>query len=742
MAQDPNKPKDDGKIRLPPVDNAMNKLPPKKKTGGKGSKDDGKSWEGDEKDQDLLLLARKRFDRCISAEGDNRKAALEDIKFIKGDQWPADVAAQRNMDKRPCLTFNKLKTFAHQITNPQRENRPAINISPVGDGTDIKAGKMYGGLFRYIQRQCRADIAYDTAFWNAVVNGFGYIRVTTEYEAPDSFNQNIVIQRIRNPFTVYMDPDCQDPAAADAKFAFITETLSREEYKEQYPDSQMISWNPSGPGDTFKEWVTKDSIRVAEYYYLDHKMQRLVQLDNGHTGWYDELAQDIKDQIAKGTIQILKDEDREKKTCYWKKINALEVLDETEVKTDGLIPIARVIGDEVDEQGKVTFSGIVRDAKDPQRMYNYWRTTEAEIVALQPKAPFVMEEGQLEGHEDEWRNANTASTAVLTYKATNIGGKQAPPPSRQPAAQAPQGVLQAIQGAAQDMQAVTGIRFDATIAERVHDESGKAMRELRRSGDIGSYHYEDNLARALHVVGQIVLNMIPNYIDTKRVLTILREDGKEQPVMVDPNAGKAMAMGKTADGKPLPIFNPTIGKYAVTVTVGPSYATKRIEASEQIMEFMKAVPQQGQFISDLLAKNQDWPDADIIYQRLHALLPPQIQMLGMGDIDPQVQNVIQSMQRQIQQMTIERQQMVKQLQDQTADRMIMQDKNEKDFEAKVLGIMQKAIAAQGKQDTSFVDQTLKTIDMMHGHTMDVTNQGMQADQFSMNREDKLNQPKP
>jgi hypothetical protein len=213
-------------------------------------------------------------------------------------------------------------------------------------------------------------------------------------------------------------------------------------------------------------------------------------------------------------------------------------------------------------------------------------------------------------------------------------------------------------------------------------------------------------------------------------------------VMVDPHAGKAMAMGKTADGKPLPIFNPTIGKYAVTVTVGPSYATKRIEASEQIMEFMKAVPQQGQFISDLLAKNQDWPDADIISQRLHALLPPQIQMLGMGDIDPQVQNVIQSMQRQIQQMTMERQQMVKQLQDQTADRMIMQDKNEKDFEAKVLGIMQKAIAAQGKQDTSFVDQTLKTIDMMHGHTMDVTNQSMQADQFSMNREDKLNQPKP
>lgn len=721
MAQDPNKPKDSGKIGLPPVDSAMNKLPSIKKSGGKGSKKDGSFGNEDDADQKILLQARKRFEKCVSAEGDNRKRALEDTKFLNGDQWPADVSAQRNTDKRPCLTFNKLKTFVHQVTNPQRENRPSINISPVGDQVDVKAAKMYSGVVRYIQRDSRADIAYDTAFWQAAACGYGYWRVNTEYESPDSFDQKIVIQRIRNQFTVYMDPDAQIPTGQDAKYAFISKMMSRDDYKEEYPDSAMVSFDPSGVGDGYKEWVSKDSIRLAEYYTIEHKMRTLVQLDNGHKGWKDELQQGVLDDIKSGKIKIINERESEEKTCMWYKINALEILDRTEVKTEGLIPIVRVIGDEIDEQGKVTYSGIVRDAKDPQRMYNYWKTTEAEIVALQPKAPWIMEEGQVEGHEAEWKQANTKSLPYLTYKATNVGGKPAPPPQRQAMVQAPAAVLQAIQGSAADMQAVTGIRFDATLAERVHDESGKALHELRRSGDIGSFHYEDNLGRALDYTGLLILKMFPNYYDTPRVLTILREDGKEQSVKIDPNAGKPLAMGKDAQGKAMPIFNPTIGKYGVTVTVGPSYATKRIEAADQMMKFVAAMPQIGEKVADLIAKNQDWPDADQFAARLAKALPPNLLVPDMSDVDPQIQAFIFSLQAQLQQAAQERMQMTKMLQDQTADRMIMADKNEKDFRAKVMAIAQKMEAAGQKADAQFVDQLLRTADMLHGQSMDIAN---------------------
>lgn len=727
MSQDPNKPKDDGKIGLPTVDNAMNKLPPKKaKSGGKGAGNEDKVFakaqktEKEEKDQEILLKARKRFDRCIAAEGDNRKKALEDTKFLNGDQWPADVAAQRNSDKRPCLTFNKLKTFVHQVTNPQRENRPSINISPVGDQVDVKAAKMYAGVVRHIQRDSRADIAYDTAFWQAAGCGYGYWRVDTEYESPDSFDQKIVIRRIRNQFTVYMDPDAQMPTGQDATFGFISEMIPKNAFKEQYPNSQMVSFNPSGPGDTYKEWVSKDSIRVAEYYTIEHTLRTLVQLDNGHKGWKDDLAEEIQADIATGKIQIINERESEEKTCMWYKISALDILERTEIKTEGLIPIVRVIGDEIDEQGKVTYSGIVRDAKDPQRMYNYWRTTEAEIVALQPKAPYVMEEGQVEGHEGMWKNANTKPYQYLTYKGTNVGGKPAPPPQRQAMVQAPQGVLQAIQGAAQDMQAVTGIRFDATIAERVHDESGKALHELRRSGDIGSFHYEDNLARALDYTGLLILKMFPNYYDTPRVLTILREDGKEQSIRIDPHAQKPLQMGKDAQGKALPIFNPTIGKYGVTVTVGPSYATKRIEAVDQMMKFVAAMPQVGEKVADLIAKYQDWPEADQFSARLAKTLPPNLLVPDMSDVDPQIQALIQSMQMQLQQAAMERMQMQKMLQDQTADRMILQDKNDKDYQAKVMAIVQKMEAAGQKADASFIDQVLRTSDMLHRQGMDIS----------------------
>lgn len=741
MAQDPNKPKDDGKIGLPRVDSAMVKLPPPKvKRGGRGAENEDKvkADAADEtEDQKILLKARKRFDRCVQAEGDNRKKALEDTKFLNGDQWPADVAAQRNTDKRPCLTFNKLKTFVHQVTNPQRENRPAINISPVGDKVDVKAAKIYAGVIRHIERDSRADIAYDTAFWQAASCGYGFWRVDTEYESPDSFDQKIVIGRIRNQFTVYSDPDAKMPTGQDSTFAFVSEMVPSDVYKELYPDSQMVSFNPSGAGDTYKEWVSKDSIRLAEYWTVEHKARTLVQLDTGHKGWKDELAPEILDQIAAGTVHITAERESEEKTCMWYKMNAIEILERTEVKTDGLIPIVRVIGDEIDEQGKVTYSGIVRDAKDPQRMYNYWRTTEAEIVALQPKAPYIMEEGQDEGHEAEWKNANVKSFPVLHYKGTTIGGKPAPPPQRQPMVQAPQGVLQAIQGAAQDMQAVTGIRFDATIAERVHDESGKALHELRRSGDIGSLHYEDNLARALDYTGMLILKMFPNYYDTPRVLTILREDGKAQSVKIDPNASKPLQQGKDANGKALPVFNPTIGKYGVTATAGPSYATKRIEAADQMMKFVAAMPQIGEKVADLIAKNQDWPDADQFAARLAKALPPQLLVPDMSDVDPQLQAFIQSLQMQLQQMSMERIQMVKQLQDQTADRMILSDKNQKDYEAKILGIVQKMEAAGQKADAGFVDQVLRTADMLHGQHMDLTNQSMQAGQFDANRQDKL-----
>ena len=709
----PRKAPNDGKIKMPSVQAGMNKRGPMMGKGDKKAYDDdewGDDWKplGTEKRKEeethdeVLERARKRMTRCIDSESDNRKAALEDLKFKRGEQWPADVAAQRNTDKRPCLTINKMQTFVHQITNDQRQNRPAINVSPVGDRSDPDAAKVYRGLIRAIERESTADIAYDTAFESAVSNGFGYFRIRTDWEAPDSFDQVIKIERIRNPFTVYLDPDHQEPDGADCKYAFVTEMIPMDEFKAQYPDADTEAYDQGGIGDKYKEWSSKDGIRIAEYFETKIDMEDLVKLSNGYVGWKDDLAQRTKDMIKSGALEIVDERKSEKRKIKWYKITATEVLEESEWL--GLwIPIIPVIGEEIDIEGKVFYSGVIRNAKDPQRMYNYWKTSETELIALAPKAPWIVEEGQIEGYEEQWRSANVRNYPYLPYRGVSLGGTLAPPPQRQQFAGVPAGVVQAAQGAAQDMMATTGIRFDASPNERMMDESGRAIRELRRSGDLGSFHYMDNLARSLKHCGRQLIDLIPKIYDTKRQITILREDDKEEKVVIDPSANLPYQEQPGPNGKKMKVFNPTIGKFGVTVDIGPSYASKRIEASESMMDFVRAMPQTGQLVADLIAKNQDWPGAEEMATRLAKAVPANLMGQDMKDIPPQVQAAINNMQQELKAAQAQLQQAAFQLNDKQKDRDIMMAKINADFEVKLMAIIQKAEDSMNKQVGSKIE---------------------------------------
>lgn len=684
MAQDPLKAQDSGKIRMPSVDGGMNKISPKFKMDDKGTKLGGPKGEEARK-QKLLERIRKRFERVISAESENRKAASDDLQFVNGKQWPTEVIAQRNLDKRPCLTINKLPTFVHQIVNDQRQNRPSISVSPVGDRGDAEVAKMYRGLIRFIERDCAADIAYDTAFDFAVKMGWGYWRILTEWEAPDSLKQSLVIKRITNPFTVYLGPH-NDPTGADAPWGFITDLIPREEFDDKYPDADPMPFTEAGIGEAQKNWINKDEVRVAEYFEVTYETRTYVELSNGHEGWEDELDDVTLGYIKRGKIDVL--DERESRVPKWKwyKVTAVDVLREDDW-LGTTIPIVKIVGDENNIEGKAMYSGIVRNAKDSQRMYNYWKTSETELIALAPKAPFIGEEGQFEGHEDEWKASNVRSQPYLSYKGTSLNGVPIPPPQRQQFAGVPAGVVQAAQGAAQDMMATTGVRFDASPNERMIDESGKAIRELRRSGDLGNFHFVDNLARSLRRTGEILVELIPLTYSDARTITILREDDKEEQVRIDPSAPKASGEMKKPDGKSLKIFNPKYGKYGVTVTIGPSYATKRIEAAESMVQFAKALPQTAALIADLIAKNSDWPGAEEIAARLAKTLPPNLLQPDMKDVPPQVQALLSSQDAQVKDLGQKLQAAIAQLNDKKEDRALLEEKISKDFEAKLLKIV-------------------------------------------------------
>lgn len=713
MADSPDRAANSGAIGMPAISPGMNKLPDMSKTGGgRGTKDDPEDTRlgaKPDKKKELAVLerARKRMDKAIQAEDDNRQAGLDDDKFFAGDQWPADVQAQRNFDKRPCLTINKMKTFVHQITNDQRMNRPGININPVGDKGDPELAKMYAGLIRSIERDSAADIAYDTAFESAVRKGWGYWRVLTKYVSPNSLDQQLCIERIRNAYTVYLDPNHQNPDGSDAKWAFVTEMIPRDDFKDDWPEADPMPYVQGGRGEGYKNWIAQDMIRIAEYWEIENEKRDVVRLANGFVGWKDEIPEHIME-----TFEVVdeRESDYPKVCCY--KLTAVEVLEENPWLGD-CIPIIKVIGDEIDIEGRVKLAGLIRDAKDPQRTYNYWITSLTEKVALQPKAPFVMEEGQVEGHESQWQKANTASFPYLLYKGTNINGQLAPPPQRQAAPQIGGSELTAAQTSAQDMMAVTGIRFDSTTKDHMYDESGRALRELRRFGDIGSFHYVDNLAHSLRHTGEILVQLIPKIYSQKQVLTILREDGSEERVEIDPNAAKATGERRDNTGKVLKIFNPTVGKYAVTVTTGPSYATKRVESAESMMDFVRAMPQAGQLVMDLIAKNQDWPGAEEFATRLAKALPPNLMAPDVKDIPPQVQAMMQGMQQQIQQLMQEGIVLKKALADQQAERDVKHEKNLLDFEAKVLATMQRADANANTHIGAQLKEISQAVQMLH-----------------------------
>lgn len=704
----PDKTPNDGKVKMPEVQAGMNRKGPAMGSGDKDAYDDdewGDDWKplgqrakkDANKDADILDRARKRMEREIQADSDNRKAALEDIKFKKGDQWPADVAAQRNEDKRPCLTINKIPTFCHQIINDIRANRPDIVVSPTGDGGDKELAKFYRSMIRAIERSSSADIAYDTAAEAAVDRGRGFIRLRTDWESPKSFNQSILIERVRNPFTVYLDSSHQEPDGADCNYAFETEMMPIDEFKIEYPDADTEAYDQGGIGDKYKEWSTKDGIRIANYYERVREPCELLRLSSGWVGQDDELTEQTLKALKDGTVRILERRESFTVKIMVYLITATQILKKTEW-LGKWIPLIPVIGEEIDVEGKVFYNGIIRNAKDSQRMYNYWKTSETELIALAPKAPWVMAEGQDEGYEQQWDNANVKSYSKLVYVPTSLGGQQVPAPQRQQFAGVPAGVVQAALGAAQDMMATTGVRFDPAQPGPRIDESGRATREHRRTDDLGNFHYDDNLGRALKHLGRQLIDLIPRVYDTNRQVTILHQDGKDEQVIVDPSANKPYEERKGADGKVVKVYNPTMGKFGVTVTIGPSFATKRIEASESMMDFAKALPATAQHFADLIAKYQDWPGAEEIAARLAKLIPANMLTEDMKDVPPQVQALIGNLQNELKAAQLQIQQAALALADRQKDRDVQMAKINADFETKLLAIVQKAEAAQADQN--------------------------------------------
>ena len=593
--------------------------------------------KGNEK---LLEEIRSRFKHAHESWEEPRRQALDDLKFRAGEQWPEKLKAQRATDGRPCLVVNRIPQFLRQITNDQRQNRPAIKVHPVDDGGDNETADVIQGIIRHIENNSNAEAAYDTAFESAACGGFGYFRIATDYCDEKSFDQDILIKRVHNPFAVFFDPSSVEPDGSDANFAFIVEDMPKDEYKAAYPGSDLTvdgMWDVEG--NSAPDWVTENGARVAEYFYKKFEKKQIALLSDGTVVDADQLPEDFPEEnvIDKREAEIVR--------VKWCKTNGVEILEQNEWMGK-YIPIIPVFGDDLHIEGKRILEGVIRQAKDPQRMLNFWKSAETEAIALAPRAPFIAAEGQLEGYEQDWKSANSRNHAVLQYKPTTLGGQMAPPPQRQAFEPAVQAITMASREAADDLKETTGI-FDAARGARSNETSGVAIQRRQMQAQTSNFHFVDNLTRSLRFAGRILVDLIPRIYDNARAVRILGEDGTQRVVRVNEQY-------VDQDTEKDTLYDLSAGKYDVTVSVGPSFASKREEAAASMLELSKANPQIWAIAGDLMARNMDWPGSDEIADRLKKMLPPQLQGDGKeSQMSPQIQAQMQQAQQMVEALTNE-----------------------------------------------------------------------------------------
>lgn len=593
----------------------------------------------EEEKSNLYTEALERFRVSYEDLEDNLNKADSDLKFLNGQQWPEQYEREREKEGLPCLKMNRMQRFVDQIVGDQRQNRMSIKIRPVDSDSDPQTARIIEGIIRNIESISSADIAYDTALENATSCGMGFMQVINRYCDDDGFDQELVIKPIANSLSVTYDNNAKEYNKSDAEYFFISDHLSKEAYNKKYPQASEVSFK-QGINDN---WIEGNKIRVAQYWYKDHKKYTIYQLNDGT----------IAKEKPEDSTQVVNKREVDEVTIKWCIMSGVEILEGpynwTVVDNQGrrwgkYIPIIPVWGKELYVEGKRCLKGLIRDAKDAQRLLNYAKSTKAEMLILQPKISWVATANQIKGYEQLWNQSHSRRIPVLIFNIDPMAPNLIPF-RPQPIPQQI-GLETEVLGAEDDMKTIVGIH-DAALGKRSNETSGAAIRERKRESDTGTFAYIDNLSRAMKYQGVILVDLIPGYYSKNKIIRIIGIDGKEQweeinkPVIINPDTKEIIPDNAPpailADAVEKVLNDMTVGKYDVVVSTGASYTTKREENTELFMQLIQTAPQTLQIMGDIMFKNMDIDDADIVSKRFKALLPPEIKAIEEGgEVDQQM----------------------------------------------------------------------------------------------------------
>lgn len=612
-------------------------------------------------DDEIIRECQERFTFSQEGEGKNRSEFEFDKRFVEGDQWDPTIRDERFSDRRPCLTVNITDAITRRVINACRENRPRIECHPVGNGADIDTAKVIDGLYRHIEYASNAPHWYDTAITNAVQGGWGWLAVEGDYVSDTSFDQELRISGYPNPLMCYGDPNSRCPDGSDMDWFMETEFMKRTEYKLRFGKLDPTGWRWVGRGDDVPDWSNKEEIRVAKYWRIERVKDSLLEFSTGHTALRSDMPKRKDLQSLNATITREREVLRKQVKCYL--LTSNKILKTTDWPGKW-IPRVPVYGRRTDLNGKMMLKGMVRDLRDPARIYNYAKTKETEMYALQPQAQWVGPEGFMEGHESAWRDTNRKPIVALEYKpkVDDTTNQPLPPPQRLDPPAINAGFAEWSSSSKTDFLAVAGMPHDPGQDEKGEVISGIAIKRREGLADISNFDFYDNFCYSLRQLGRIIVDLIPYYYDTQRMIRIIREDGTPSQITVnqaiEPGQGQPVQMpqGPLMQG-PTPMqeaaqrvkHDLTVGDYEVTVDTGPSYQTKREQSAEAMLELLGTPLGEmvAQAAGDQVVRAMDFPNSDMVADRLAAMIPAAQLDAQLTDIPERARGIVAGLQQKV-----------------------------------------------------------------------------------------------
>jgi hypothetical protein len=624
--------------------------------------------------------ALKRFKTSRDAYEAQRQREQDDLQFqVPELQWDAESRRQREgtvvgnvaIPPRPTLSISKLDQPVQMVLNQQKSAHLGVNIHPLSEDADADTAEMLQGLYRHIERDSRAQQARSWAFERAVKAGMGYYRVNTIYDehCGSPFDQKVVLQRILQQDMVFLDPSAQEPDWSDGEYAFVCTWLSMDRFKREYPQSALADYDARALQALVRDvpdWVRVDgeaqnAVLVAEYFRVEYVDREYVQLTDGRVVFRDELGEADAALVAPDARRRAVRVPR----VWWSVINGVEELTEPQEWNGRYIPIIPVVGRELQPfDGERRFVGMIRPAKDGQRLFNYAASNAVEIAALEPRAPFLMAEGQNEGYERMWEQANTRNFPALIYKPTTVAGQPAAPPQRVPVDASRMSTSMALMQQADAFIQTTTAVFDPALGRISQSErSGRALLALQQQSDAGTSHYIANLADiAMVYEAKVVLDLIPRIYDRPgRVVQLLtgEDDSKQalinQPFVTDPRTGRPMPAVGGVRPAAVKHYDLQQGVYGVSVSIGRSYQTRLQEGADEIGQILQAAPQLLPLIGPIYFRFRDFPGAreiaDLLKQQRAQMFPYLAEDESQGPppevLVPQLQQQLQQLQQQL-----------------------------------------------------------------------------------------------